>query len=264
MNVIVCVKQVPGTTAVRIDPETHALIREGVAAVLNPCDLHALEEGLRIRDREAGKLTLLSMGIPEVARLLRKALGLGADEAVLLSDRAFAGADTLATAYVLAQGVRKLGPFDLILCGRQAIDGDTAQVGPSLAERLAIPHTTDVQRIEEIRAGYLRCRRVTEGGYETLEMTLPAVVTVVRQINEPRIPSIPGLIRARRAKLRLWTAGEIDADRDRCGARGSATQVLRTFAPLYDAGGERIEGVPAEQARRLADRLLTLPCMIGR
>ena len=204
------------------------------------------------------------MGIPSVAGLLKETLALGADEAVLLSDRAFAGADTLATAYALAMGVRKIGEFDLIVCGKQAIDGDTAQVGPSLAEKLGIPHTTYVRKIEEIRKGYIRCQRLTEEGYETIEMTLPAVITVVKEINEPRLPSIKGLIRARKAVVHVWTADDIGADKALCGLKGSATQVVRTFVPVHDVKSEMIEGLPAEQARRLADRLLTMSFMAGR
>jgi electron transfer flavoprotein beta subunit len=264
MNVIVCIKQVPGTTQVKIDRETNTLIREGVEAILNPFDAYAIEEGIRIRERGSGKLTLLSMGIPNVASLLKESLALGADEAVLLSDRAFAGSDSLATAYALSLGVRKIGAFDLILCGKQAIDGDTAQVGPSLAEKLGIPHTTCVRRIEEIRPGYLRCQRLTEEGYETIEMSLPAVITVVKEINEPRLPSIRGVIKARAAAVRVWTAAEIGADPALCGLAGSPTRVVRTFSPVHEVTAEMIAGSAAEQARQLADRLLSMQFMAGR
>jgi electron transfer flavoprotein beta subunit len=264
VNVIVCVKQVPGTTEVKIDRETNTLIRDGVEAILNPFDAYAVEEGIRVRERCAGRVTLLSMGIPGVAALLKETLALGADEAVLLSDRAFAGADSLATAYALSMGIRKIGAWDLVLCGKQAIDGDTAQVGPSLAEKLGVPHTTSVRKIEEIRAGYIRCQRLTEEGHETIEMPLPAVITVVKEINEPRLPSIKGLIRARQMAVQVWTAAEIGADPALCGLKGSPTRVVRTFTPVHEVHSEMIAGLPAQQARLLADRLLALPFMAGR
>jgi electron transfer flavoprotein beta subunit len=188
MNIVVCVKQVPGTNEVKMNKETNTIIREGVESILNPFDAYAIEEALRIRESAGGKVTVLSMGIPAVAEMLKETIALGADEAVLLSDRAFAGADTLATAYALSMGIQKIGACDLVICGKQATDGDTAQVGPSLAERMGIPHTTCVRKIEEIREGYIRCQRMTEDGYEVIEMPLPALITVVKEINEPRLP----------------------------------------------------------------------------
>ena len=182
-------KTVPATTEVKIDKETNTIIREGVESIINrstPC----YRRGLRIRDKMGGKVTVISMGIPCVAELLKSAIALGADNAVLLSDRAFAGSDSLATSYALSMAVKKIGKYDLIICGKQAIDGDTAQVGPGLAEKLGIPHTTYVRKIEEIREGYMRCQRMTDAGYEVIEMTLPALVTVVKEINEPRMLSL--------------------------------------------------------------------------
>lgn len=258
MNVIVCVKQVPATNEVKINKETNTIIREGVEAIINPFDTYAVEEGLRIKDQTGGKVTVLSMGIPSVADLLRESIALGVDEAVLLSDRAFAGADTLATSYTLAMGIRKIGQFDLIICGKQATDGDTAQVGPSLAEKLGIPHTTYVRKIEEIREGYIRCQRMTEDGYEVIEMPLPAVITVVKEIAEPRLPSIKGMMRAKKATINVWTADDIGADKDLCGLKGSPTQVIRTFVPVHDIKSEMMEGEPREQARKLADRLMSM------
>ena len=192
MNVIVCIKQVPGTNEVKMNKETNTIIREGVESIINPFDEYAIEEGLKVRDASSGKATILSMGIPSVETQLRETISLGADETILLSDRAFAGSDTLATSYALSMAVKKISDFDLIICGKQASDGDTAQVGPSLAEKLGIPHTTYVRKIEEIREGYIRCQRMTEDGYEVVEITLPALITVVKEINTPRLPSIKG------------------------------------------------------------------------
>lgn len=264
MNIVVCVKQVPGTTEVKMNKETNTIIREGVEAIINPFDSYAVEEGLRIKDRLGGKVTVLSMGIPSVAELLKETIALGADEAILLSDRAFAGSDTLATSYALSMGIKKIGDADLILCGKQATDGDTAQVGPSLAEKLGWPHTTYVRKIEEIRDGYIKCQRMTEDGYEVVEMPLPAVITVVKEINEPRLPSIKGMMRAKKAVINVWTADDINADKDLCGLKGSPTQVVKTFVPVHDIQSEMIEGSPAEQASRLAEKLLALQFPVSR
>ncbi len=258
MNIVVCVKQVPGTMEVKMNKETNTIIREGVEAIINPFDTYAVEEGLRIKEKTGGKVTVLSMGIPAVAELLKSTIGLGVDDAVLLSDRAFAGADTLATAYALSKGVDKIGDVDLIICGKQATDGDTAQVGPSLAEKLGYPHTTYVRKIEEIREGYIRCQRMTEDGYEVVEMPLPAVITVVKEINEPRLPSIKNMMRAKKAVVNVWTADDIGADKDLCGLKGSPTQVVKTFVPVHEIESEMIEGDAAEQARKLAEKLMTM------
>lgn len=261
MNIIVCVKQVPGTNEVKINKETNTIIREGVEAIVNPFDTYAIEEGLRLKDKLGGKVTVMSMGIPSVAGLLKETIALGVDDTILLSDRAFAGADTLATSYALSMGIRKIGKFDLIICGKQATDGDTAQVGPSLAEKLGIPHTTYVRKIEEIREGYIRCQRLTEDGYEVIEMPLPALITVVKEINEPRLPSIKGMMRAKKAVVNVWTADDIRADKSLCGLKGSPTQVVKTFVPVHDIQSEMIEGTPEQQARKLADKLLSMQFM---
>lgn len=258
MNVIVCIKQVPGTNEVKMNNETNTIIREGVESIVNPFDVYAIEEGVRIKERTDGKVTAISMGIPSVAEMLRETIALGVDEAVLLSDRAFAGSDTLATAYALSMGIKKIGAYDLIICGKQAIDGDTAQVGPSLAEKLGIPHTTYVRKIDEIRDGYIRCERMTDDGYEVIEMTLPALITVVKEINEPRLPSLKGMMRAKKAQIPVWTADDVGADKELCGLKGSPTQVIRTFVPVHETKSEMIQGEPAEQARILVEKLLSM------
>lgn len=258
MNIIVCVKQVPATTEVKLNKETNTIIREGVESIINPFDTYALEEGLRVRDNLGGKVTVISMGIPSVADMLKETISLGADDALLLSDRAFAGADSLATAYTLSMGIKKLGSYDLIICGKQATDGDTAQVGPSLAEKLGVPHTTYVRKIEEIREGYLRCQRLTDDGYEVVEMPLPAVITVVKEINEPRLPSIKGMMRAKKAVINIMTADDVNADKNLCGLKGSPTQVVKTFVPVHEVKSEMIEGNTQEQAVKLADKLLNM------
>lgn len=258
MNIVVCVKQVPGTTEVKMNKETNTIIREGVEAIINPFDTYAVEEGLRIKDQIGGKVTVLSMGIPKVADLLKETIALGVDDAVLLSDRAFAGADSLATSYALSMGIRKMGNVDLIICGKQATDGDTAQVGPSLAAKLGIPHTTYVRKIEAIKDGYIRCQRLTEDGYEVIEMPLPAVITVVKEINQPRLPSLKAMMKAKKAVVTVWTADDIAADKNFTGLKGSPTQVVSTFVPEHNVNSEIIEGKPEEQAKKLVDKLLSM------
>lgn len=258
MNIIVCVKQVPATNEVKMNKETNTIIREGIEAIINPFDTYAIEEGVRIKEKIGGKTTVLSMGIPSVADLLKETFAVGIDEAVLLSDRTFAGADSLATSYALSKGIQKIGDYDLIVCGKQAMDGDTAQVGPGLAEKLGIPHTTYVRKIEEINDEYIRCQRMTEDGYEVIEMPLPAVITVVKEINEPRLPSLKGMMRAKKAVVTVLTAEDIGADGDFCGLKGSPTQVVKTFVPVHDIQSEMIEGEPEEQAAKLAKKLLSM------
>jgi electron transfer flavoprotein beta subunit len=264
LDIIVCIKQVPGTTEVKMNKETNTIIREGVEAVINPFDSYAVEEGVRLKEKTSGKVTALSMGIPAVCEILKETISLGVDDTILLSDRAFAGSDTLATAYALSMGIKKIGQYDLIICGKQAIDGDTAQVGPSLAEKLGLPHVTYVRKIEEIGEGFIRCERMTDDGYEVIEVTLPAVITVVKEINEPRLPSIKGMMKSKKAVVTVWTSDDIGADKELCGLKGSPTQVVSTFVPVHDVKSEMIEGEPAQQAKRLADKLIAMQgCISG-
>jgi electron transfer flavoprotein beta subunit len=255
MTIVVCLKQVPDTTNVRINPETKTLIREGVESIINPFDCYALEEGVRLKERHGGKVIALSMGPPQAEAALREAISLGADEAVLLSDRAFAGSDTLATSYALAQAIRKMGKIDLILCGKQAIDGDTAQVGPGIAVHLGLPQITYVRKIEAIENNILRAERLNEDGYDVLEVTLPAMLTVVKEINEPRIASLKGKMAAKKAAIPTWTAADIGANPDRIGLEGSPTMVVEIFTPPPRQGGKMLTGeapqVAADAIREL-------------
>ncbi len=252
MEIVVCIKQVPDTTEVRINPETNTLVREGVPSIINPFDLYAIEEGVRIKEKHGGKVTVISMGPPQVEAALREAIALGADEAVHLCDRAFAGADTLATSYALAQGIRKLGAFDLIICGKQAIDGDTAQVGPGIAVHLGIPSIAFVKAIPEIGGGKIQAQRMTEEGYETVEGTLPLLLTVVKDINQPRLPSLKGKMKAKRQEIKRLGAAEIGAEEKRIGLDGSPTQVVRVFSPPARAGGKVFTG----EAGAMVDQLV--------
>ncbi|MCK4423326.1 MAG: electron transfer flavoprotein subunit beta/FixA family protein [Candidatus Omnitrophica bacterium] len=256
MNIIVCIKQVPDTTEIRIDPETNTLVREGVASIINPFDLYAIEEALRIKEKLGqGKITVLSMGPPQVQDALREVIAMGADEAVLLSDRAFAGSDTWATSYTLARGIEKIGEYDLIICGKQAIDGDTAQVGPGIAVHLNIPQITYVRKIEEITNSDIKAERMTEEGYEVLESLLPVMLTVVKEINDPRLPSLKGKLRAKKAEITTWTAEDLDVDQNSLGLDGSPTQVVKIFSPPARGKGQMLEGETSEICEKLVEVL---------
>ena len=257
MNIVVCLKQVPGTTEVRIDPRTNTLVREGIKNITNPFDSYALEEGVRLKERYGGKVVALSMGPPQAEEMLREALSTGADEAVLLSDGAFAGADTLATSYTLAQAIKKLGGVDLVICGRQTLDGDTGQVGPELAEVLGLPFVAYVSRIEEI-GERMRVLRMVEEGHEIIETPLPAVITVVKEINVPRLPSLRGLAKAKSANIPVWTAELLGVDKAKVGLSGSATKVVKIFSPARAKKGEILKGRVEEQVESLLSKLRSL------
>ncbi len=243
MKIVVCIKQVPDTTNVRINPETNTLMREGVESIINPFDMYALEEGIRLKEKHGGTVIALSMGPPQVESALREAISLGVDEVILLSDRAFAGADTLATAYTLARGIKKIGKVDVILMGRQAMDGDTGQVGPGVAENLGLPHVTEIRKIETIEDdGTIIVERLLEDGYVRLKSKLPIVLTAVKEINEPRLPSLKGKIAAKKAEIPSWNHEDIELDLQRIGLTGSPTQVMKIFTPPKPSGGKIIEG----------------------
>lgn len=255
MNIVVCIKQVPGTTSIKIDPETNTLVREGVESIINPFDCYALEEGVRLRERYGGKVTAISMGPPQAEQALREAISLGADDAILLSDRAFAGSDTWATAYVLSRAISKIADYDLVVCGRQTLDGDTGQVGPELAEMLALPFVAYVSRIEEIVDGSMRVQRMVEEGYETIEMPLPGVITVVKEINVPRLPSIRGTMKSRTAEIPVWTAEDTGIDPGKAGVAGSPTRVVKIFFPQRTRRSEMLQGSLEEQVDQLVEKL---------
>jgi len=255
MNIVVCLKQVPGTTQVKIDPQTNTLVRQGIKNIVNPFDTYAVEEGARIKERFGGKVTAISMGPPQAEEVLREAISTGADEVILLSDSAFAGSDTLATSYTLARAINKIQEYDLVICGRQTIDGDTAQVGPELAEMLEIPFVAYVSQIEEIDNGYMRVQRMVEDGHEVIETPLPAVITVVKEINVPRLPSLRGLTKAKSAVIPTWTAKELGVDKNMVGLSGSATRVIKIFSPQRAYRGEILQGSLESQAESLINKL---------
>jgi electron transfer flavoprotein beta subunit len=255
MNIIVCLKQVPGTTEVKINPETNTLIRQGIENVINPFDTYAVEEGVRLKERHGGKVTVITMGPPQAEAALREAVSLGVDEAVLLSDAAFAGADTWATAFTLSKAVEKIGDYDLIICGRQTIDGDTGQVGPEMAEMLDIPFVAYVSQVEDVSENAILLRRMTEEGHEIIRTALPAVITVTKEINIPRLPSLRGISKSKSIEIPVWGIAELGVDKDSVGLPGSSTQVIKIFFPQRECVAEILEGDVDTQATNLLDRL---------
>jgi len=253
MNTIVCIKQVPETTDVKINPETNTLIREGVKSIINPFDMYAIEEAIRLKERFGGKVMIVTMGPPQAEAALREAISMGADEGYLVCDRAFAGSDTWATSYTLAWAIKKLGQFDLIICGKQASDGDTAQVGPGISTHLNIPQVTYVKKVEEVTDKLMRLERMLEEGYEVIETPLPALLTVVKEINEPRIPSLKGLMRAKSAKITVFAQKDLNLDEQQIGLCGSPTQVIKIFSPAPRVGGQILKGEVSEIAKQLVD-----------
>lgn len=243
MNIVVCIKQVPDTTEIKIDPKTNTLIREGVESILNPFDLYALEEALRLKERFAAKVSVISMGPPQVESALRESVAMGADYIYLLSDRRFAGADTLATSLTLATAIKKIlkDELFLVLFGQQAIDGDTAQVGPGTATLLNYPQTCFVSKIVKIEEKSITVKRLMEDGYDQIKMPIPCVLSVVKEINEPRLASLRGRRNAKKAELKILNADDLGLDEKVVGLNGSPTQVVEIFTPKMDKRVEKHE-----------------------
>lgn len=247
MEIVVCVKQVPDTTEVKIDPQTNTLIRQGVPSIVNPFDKNAVEAALQLKEKHGGRVTVISMGPPQAKDALKECIAMGVDQAFLVSDRAFGGADTLATSYTLAAAIKKLGNVDMILCGKQAIDGDTAQVGPEIAENLDMAQVTYAAKIE-VEGENVRIEREHEEGYEVIEAKLPLMVTVVKSINVPRFPTVKGTMKANRTEIPTWTLADIELNQDKIGLKGSPTQVRRIFTPKQRTQGVLIQADTAREA----------------
>lgn len=260
MRIIVCIKQVPDTAEVRINPETGTLIREDVPSIVNPLDMHAIEAGLQIKEKTNGKVTVISMGPPQAESALREAIAMGADEAVLISDKAFAGSDTWATSYALSKAIKKIGA-DIVICGKQAIDGDTAQVGPETAEFLNIPHISYVRKIENIDKNTIKVQRLMDEGYDVIESSLPVLLTVIKELNEPRLPSLKGKMAAKKAVVQKWSAADIEVSEDDAGIKGSPTQVKNVFTPQARTDRKMLEGTPEQQVEALIMELRGLKCL---
>ncbi|MFO7635938.1 MAG: electron transfer flavoprotein subunit beta/FixA family protein [Clostridia bacterium] len=256
MRIVVCVKQVPASTDAKIDPESKRIIREGIKAILNPFDTYAVEEAVKLRKKYGGEVITLSMGPPKAEISLRETISVGADKAILLSDRAFGGSDTWATSYALAKAIEKIGSVDLVICGKQAIDGDTAQVGPGIAAHLDWMQATYVMGVDEVSDESIIVRRMHEDGYDICQMKLPAVITVVKGINIPRVPTLKGRLASEKEEIPVWKPGDIGADESKIGLDGSPTRVVKTQPPPpRHTSTKKIEGLPGDCARELIHEL---------
>ncbi len=256
MRIVVTVKQVPDTAEVRIDEERGTLIREGIPSILNPFDEYALEEAMRWRDELGGTVTVMSMGPPQAEAVLREAVSMGADEAILLSDRAFAGADTWATSHTLAKAVEKMGDVDIVMTGKQAIDGDTAQTGPSIAASLDWPQITFVGFVRELNQDSIIAERYVEGGCEVIRSSLPVLITLLKDANTPRLPSLRGKMKSRKIDIPVWGREDLELPENEVGLDGSPTRVVKITTPEIISNGEMHHGEPEELAKLLVDALL--------
>jgi len=255
MKIIVCVKQVPDTNEVKIDPVKGTLIRDGIPSILNPDDANALEEALALKDKYTDvKVTVLTMGPPQAEEILRECLAMGADDVILLSDRAFAGADTWATSNTIAAAIRKIGEYDIVFAGRQAIDGDTAQVGPQIAERIGIPQVSYVQNFK-IDGDEIIVQRQLEDGHEVIKVKKPVLLTAIKELNEPRYISMKGIFNAYKKSITTWTLSDLDIEKHQVGLDASPTNVLRSFTPEPKGEGIMIKGTVEEMVEKLVVNL---------
>lgn len=256
MKILVCVKQVPNTNEVKINPKTGTLIRDGVESILNPDDDNALEAALQIKDADGDTtVTVISMGPPQAKEVLVECMAKGADDSVLLSSRAFGGADTWATSNTIAGAIKRIADYDIIFAGRQAIDGDTAQVGPQIAEKLGIPQVTYVERILSCKDGKVTVRRQLEDGYEVIEAPMPCLLTVVKELNTPRYMSVKGIYEAYEKDITVWNENDIPVRAEEIGINSSPTKVFRSFTPDPKGKGVMIEGTPKEAAAKVIGEL---------
>ena len=262
MHIVVCIKQVPDTKVIKVNPKTNTLDRSSAPAILNPYDAHAVEEAVRLKQKNGGKVTVLSMGPPQAVNAIKKCVEIGADEGFLISDRAFAGADTLATSYALTKAIEKIQkaePISLVLCGKHAIDGDTGQVGPGIARRMEIPPITNVINIEQIdsKENKVDVRRKIENGYEIVQSTMPCLLTVEKEINEIAYSPLPNMIRAARYEPTVWTVNDLeDVDREQLGMKGSPTIVGKMWPPAKSEGAKLIEGDAKSQVKQIVSLVL--------
>jgi len=258
VKIIVPIKQVPETSAVKMDPETGTMIREGVEAIINPLDLYGIELAIQLREQFGGEVTAVSMGPPKAAKALREAVAMGCDGGVLLSDRAFAGADTWATGYVLARAIARLGDFDLVICGERATDGDTGQVGPGIASFLDLPVASYVGKVDGVEDGRIRVHRLVEDGYEVLKLDLPAVLTVVKEVSDPRLPTLRGKQKAKKTDVPVWTAETVEAEQGCTGLDGSPTRVVKIHRPKVARQCRKVVATDEETTNEAVDGLIEL------
>jgi electron transfer flavoprotein beta subunit len=269
LHIVACIKQVPDTKVIKMNPKTNTMDRSSAPAILNPYDAHAVEEAVRLKQRYGGTVSVLTMGPPPAVKAIKKCIEIGADEGYMITDRAFAGADTLATSYALTKALEKIAktkPIDLIICGKMTIDGDTGQVGPGIARRLDIPPLTNVKKVVEInkQEGYAIVHRKLEDGYEVIQSTLPCLFSVEKEINDIPYSPLPNMLKAARYTPHIWSVDDLeDVDRTLLGLKGSPTIVAKVWPPEKPKGGEMLQGTPAEQVNRLLAILLEKKELFG-
>lgn len=256
MRIVVPIKQVPETNAVKMDEVTGAMIRDGVEAIVNPLDLYAIEIALQLRRQYGGEVAAISMGPPKAVSALREAVAMGCDSAVLVCDKALAGSDTWATSYTLSEAIRRLGGCDLVICGERATDGDTGQVGPGIAAFLDVPAATYVGRVERIENGLCRVHRLVEDGHEVLDVQLPAVLTVVKEVAEPRLPTLRGKQKACKLEIPVWSAADLELDPAKIGLKGSPTRVVKIFRPKVTRQCEKLPACDDASIDRATDAVV--------
>ncbi|MCM3585851.1 electron transfer flavoprotein subunit beta/FixA family protein [Mesobacillus maritimus] len=262
LHIVACIKQVPDTKIIKMNPKTNTMDRRTAPAILNPYDAHAVEEAVRLRERYGGKVSVVTMGPPPAVKAIKKCIEIGADEGYLITDRRFAGADTLATSYAVTKAIEKISkenPVDLIICGKMTIDGDTGQVGPGIARRLDIPPLTSVNKVVEINQTErtIVVHRKLEDGYEVVQSTLPCLLSVEKTVNEVPYAPFPNMLKAARYKPHVWSVDDLDdVDIKQLGLKGSPTIVSKVWAPPKPQGGEMLEGNPQQQVEQLLSVLL--------
>lgn len=258
MKIAVCIKQVPFSTEINIDQENGTLIRTGIKSQINPYDIYALEEALLIKEKYNGKISVYTMGPPQAESILRDALALGADEAFLISHKDFAGADTLATSYALSKAVTRENRPDIIICGKQAIDGDTAQVGPSLSQLLGYSLSTEVQKIKNVTASSITVEQMMDNGYYEVKLTLPALITVVKDINNPRTANLKNRLKSLNQKISVYSPDDLEAKTENCGLKGSPTNVYKSYCPAKSKNCEILKGSVEELTKILGHKIISI------
>ncbi len=256
MNIIIPIKQVPETSNVKMDPETGTMIRDGVESIINPLDLYAIEVGIQLKEEHGGKVTVITMGPPSASKALKEAIAMGCDDGILITDRKFAGADTWSTAYVLAEAIKEIGEYDLVLAGERATDGDTGQVGPNIAAYLDLTLGTYISKVEEVNKEKIVVERLLEEGYEKLELPLPSLLTVVKEISYPRLPTLRGKQRARKTELPSLTVKDMNVDESKLGLKGSPTRVVKIETPKVTRGGTIVSAKDDDQLEAAVDKLV--------
>ena len=256
MNIVIPIKQVPETSNVKMDEETGTMVREGVESIINPLDLYAIEVGIQLKEEHGGKVTVITMGPPSAERALKEAIAMGCDDGILVSGREFAGSDTRATSYVLAEAIKKIEDYDLILAGERATDGDTGQVGPGIASFLDLPVATYTSKIVEINNKNIVVERLIEEGYETLKMPLPALLSVVKEISYPRLPTLRGKQRAKKTDIPVWSKNNMELNELELGLNGSPTRVVKIIHPKVTRGGTVVKANDEKSLNEAVSRMI--------